>query len=106
MMKKLIIFSAFILLTACATAFKPIPEGYTGARANIIDSYTNKTDTRAHYFVLSAINRYSVENSWAKTRIDNDGRGMKFTPSIVNRDVLPRLQTFTITGMVFYPTDI
>lgn len=86
--------------------YQPIPEDYTGNRVSVWDSFSNKTSSKAHYFILTHINGNYVENSWGKTRKYNYGQGMSFTPSIVSREVLPSKQTFTVKGLVFFPTDV
>jgi hypothetical protein len=94
-----------MLLAGCAATYQPIPEGYTGERVSIADSFTHKTASQAHYFILEKVNGNKVKDSWGKTRMDNYGRGMIFTPSIVSRDILPVKQTLTVKGLVFFPTD-
>lgn len=104
-MKKLVITLFAIVLSGCASVYQPIPEGYTGETSTINDSYTNKESTKAHYFILYKMDDKYVEHSWSKTRMDNYGQGMRFTPSIVSREVIPKEQKFTLQGLVFFPTD-
>lgn len=92
------------LLCGCSF-YKPIPDGYTGPRSTIIDSFSNQQRGKADYFILTAVNGKDVENSWGRTRADNYGRGLSFTPSVVARDVLPSEQRFKVKGLVFFPTD-
>jgi hypothetical protein len=66
---------------------------------------SNKANTKADYFMLTKIDDQPIENSWSETRSANYGRGMSFNPVMLSRQVLPKNQTFTIVGMVFFPTD-
>lgn len=106
-MKKLIVLGFLALfISGCFSNFNPIPEGYTGPRAIIEDSYSNKTGSNAHYFMLTKVNGKDIDDSWGETRVANYGQGTSFKPVIVTRDVPANSQTFTLTGMVFFPTDI
>ncbi len=104
-MKKLIILVFTLLQAACVTLHNPIPEDYVGERASISDSYSNKESTTAHFFMVDEIDGKKIEDSWGATRLANDGRGFYFKPKIVSREVMAKEQTFTIQGMVFFPTD-
>lgn len=104
-MKKFFILVFALLQAACVTMHKPIPEGYAGERATISDSYSNKESTTAHFFTLDEIDGKLIEESWGATRIANHGRGFYFEPNIISREVMAKEQTFTIQGMVFFPTD-
>jgi hypothetical protein len=66
---------------------------------------TNREDTRAHFFMLVKVDDQVIDNSWSNTRRNNAGQGMVFYPYILTREVLPKEQTFTIHGLVFFPTD-
>ena len=103
-MKNLILAVPAIMISGCAV-YEPVPKGYTGDTATISDSYTNLQSTKAHYFVVEEIDDNYITNSWGKTRSDNYGRGMQFTPSVVTRKVIPKRQKFTLQGLVFFPTD-
>ncbi len=100
------VFTLILLtLSGCAGFYQPIPKDYNGETSIINDSYTNKERTKAHYFILYKIDDKYVENSWGNTRKFNQGRGMRFTPNITSRKVMPREQKFTFQGLVFFPTD-
>ena len=103
-MRAFLISVVMITLAGCAT-YKPVPDGYSGPTASIKDTYVNKTATSAHYFELNKVNGKYVSSSFGETRGRNYGRGMIFDPVMVEREVLPEEQVFTIVGHVFFPTD-
>lgn len=104
-MKWMQIAAAAILLGGCAT-YNPIPEGYSGPTAVIKDTFSNKTNTRAHYFELSQIDGNYVRTSFGETRSKYYGMGLYFEPVMMEHEVLPKMQSFSISGYVFFPTDI
>ena len=104
-MRTLAIIVLSILFTGCASMHEPVPKDYTGPTAIISDSFSNKEATKANYFILSEIDQQYIETSWGKTREDNYGQGMMFTPNIIGRQVLPKPQLLKIEGLIFFPTD-
>lgn len=104
-MKKIIAIICVFMLSACATVYDPIPEGYVGDTATIKDYMTDLSDSNAHYFMCIKVDGKYIENSWGATRGQNYGRGMIFDPVITTRKVLPVEQTLTLQGLVFFPTD-
>jgi len=103
-MKLVVILAAVLTMAGCST-FKPVPENYTGPIATVKDSYANKQSTKAHFFTLNGVDGNYISNSFGATRGANYGRGSSFDPVISEREILPKQQTFTIAGYVFYPTD-
>ncbi len=104
-MKNTILVVFTLLTSGCAALYNPLPEGYTGPTAIISDSYSNKENTTAHYFILENVDQKQIDTSWGQTRIDNYGKGARFTPSIIDRKLLPNPQLLGITGLVFFSTD-
>ncbi|MDF1819774.1 MAG: hypothetical protein P1U54_14130 [Immundisolibacteraceae bacterium] len=104
-MRLISLFGMLLMLSGCST-FTPLPENYNGPTAKIKDSYSNRQATKAHYFTLDKIDGNDVANSFGETRSANYGRGAAFDPVISEREVLPKMQTFTISGYVFFPTDV
>lgn len=92
-------------LGGCVSFYEPIPQGYDGETATIIDSYARKTSVDAHYFYVTKIDKKSVETSWYLTRVAHIGKGTKFSPIIKEHLVTTQEQTFSIIGHIFYPTD-
>ena len=103
-MKVGVILIVSLALSACST-FNPIPEGYTGPTAVIKDSFSEKSASNAHYFELEKVNENRISDSFGATRQKYYGQGMYFEPVMVEHEVLPERQSFTISGFVFYPTD-
>ena len=97
--------AVLFLLTGCMAVYQPIPEGYSGEIATITDSFANKGNSKADYFMLTQIDGNTIESSWGATRSRNYGGGFAFTPAIISRDVPTQNLTLTLTGMVFFPTD-
>jgi hypothetical protein len=104
-MKVSILFIFALLMSGCIPNHILIPEGYVGPTASISDSYSNKKDSDAHYFTLREVDGKGIESSWAKTRQGNYGQGNHFTPIMVSREVMPKMQRYSIDGSVFFPTD-
>ena len=105
-MKKLrFVFLCLVLTLAGCTTYSPIPEGYLGDTATINDSFSNNSSTTAHFFMLSEIDGNKLVDSWMATRSANHGRGTFFTPKMKSWEVLPEAATFTLVGLVFFPTD-
>ena len=94
-----------LLLSGCASIYNPIPEGYMGETVSISDSYSNKENTTAHYFILNKIDDKQINTSWGQTRENNYGQGFHFIPSILTHKVLPKNQSFQIQGLIFFSTD-
>ncbi|WP_345990596.1 hypothetical protein WCX18_06030 [Sulfurimonas sp. HSL1-2] len=104
-MKIIVITVLAVVLSGCLSTYQPIPDNYNGNTSTINDSFTNKEDTSAHFFLLYKIDDNHVQQSWGKTRMDNYGQGMRFTPSMVSREVMSKKQKLTLKGLVFFPTD-
>lgn len=104
-MKNIFLLVSMLVLTGCVS-FKPsIPEGYTGPRATISDSFSNHSGSKAHFYVLSKIGKKSIEDSGYRTRVANHGRGFNMTPQAISREVTTDNQVFTIVGYVQFATD-
>lgn len=97
--------SLLISLGGCASFYEPIPQGYSGKTARVIDSYTNKAAVDAHYFYVTRIDKQRVETSWYLTRVAYIGKGTKFSPIMKEHRVTTQQQTFSVIGHIFYPTD-
>ena len=104
-MKKLGLLFLTFIMTGCVSFQPSIPEGYSGPRATINDTYSNHTGSKAHFYVLTKIDEKSVEDSGYKTRVDNHGRGFNMTPYMVSREVTVDSHVFTIMGFVQFATD-
>lgn len=104
-MRNLVLLFCVATISGCVSLYEPVAKEYKGDTAEISDTYTNLHSNTAHYFILLKVDDKDISQSWNQTRQENYGRGMKFTPSMVNRKVLPKRQKFTLQGLVFFPTD-
>ena len=80
------LFAALALfLGGCATS--PIPPGYTGPTAKIVDSSEMETKFRAAYFFVSEVNGARIETNLDALRAANRGRGMSISAGTLSRAV-------------------
>lgn len=77
---------------------KPIPEGYTGPVAVVVDSGFTESGSKAQLFVLDAIDENRVENSLAASRRASHGQGFFLTTRIVSREIPVRPMRVKIVG--------
>lgn len=88
-MKRLLLLALILLVSGCALQ-KPIPDGYTGPVATIIDSGFTESSSKAQLFVLSEIDDNRIEDSLIATRRASHGQGFFLTTRIVRRQVPAR----------------
>lgn len=93
------------LLVGCGSIYNPLPDGYAGPKAKVVDTYKNHTGSTAHFFELIKVDGKVVDNSGWRTYRVNRGRGFQMTPSMVSREIPTKTQTFTIEGFVYFATD-
>jgi hypothetical protein len=86
-MKKLTIFLSLLLLTGCATAYMPVPEGYTGPTSNLSDSFNPISSSQVEFFYVRAVDGHDIDNSLFASRAANEGRGMSMTPVLIQRPI-------------------
>lgn len=106
MRKVAAIFAVVTALSGCVSYHKPVPEGYSGPRANLQDSVKTYGTSKADFFYVSHIDDKQIEDSMVKTRVANHGRGMIMTPVLVHRDVPAQALKLTITGRTAYAAPI
>ena len=106
------LFCVFVLgLAACAT--DPLPSGYSGPVAKLLDSVGDSGDTTHHalysrdeYFFASAIDGKPIKDTLSATRTKSFGKGKNTDYDIINRDIPVRLITIKIEGKVSYAPPI
>lgn len=103
---KLPLLPLLILILSACSVYEPVPEGYQGPTATIVDSYSNKQPTSAHYFLLERIDGKGIASSWMASKAANLGHPQDFTPNMLSREVLPNQQTFTLVGLIFFPSEV
>lgn len=74
-----------VALTGCATTYLPsIPANYTGPQAQLQDSATTHSNSKADFFVVEEIDGAKINNSLHETFRRNQGKGMLMTPAFVS----------------------
>lgn len=73
-MRFLLIASSFLLLSACVT-YQPLPDGYSGPTALIVDTSGYVSSTRVHFFQLVGVDGRSVLSSSTSTTSASSGQG-------------------------------
>lgn len=87
-MKSSFAMLSLLLLSGCAAnAYKPVPDGYAGATANIADSHNAISTSKVEFFYVEKIDGHAVENSRINSLAANRGRGMNMAPVMVQRNV-------------------
>lgn len=99
-----VIFAVF-MISGCAT-YSPIPDGYTGPRARILDSVNIHSSTKADFFSVEAVDGQTIANSRIKTRQVNQGRGMFMGPVVIGRDIPARPTVLKLVGRTEYGAPI
>jgi hypothetical protein len=82
----LILASLVLLLAACAT-YKPVPEGYSGPVAIIMDTGTTEDSTKARIFYVATIDGKPIENARGVSRTSSYGTGMALHMRTTERKV-------------------
>jgi hypothetical protein len=86
--RRAVIVCLALVAAGCATYAPSVPEGYAGPRAQLDDSATTNSSSKADFFVAEQIGGASVYNSLNETFRRNQGRGMNMTPYFVNRSLV------------------
>lgn len=87
-MKKLLAVLAAALVAGCAgTPYTPVPEGYTGPRVTIADSYRVLSSSKTEFFYVEAVDGNPVPNSRITSLNSNRGNGMLLKPVPVQREL-------------------
>ena len=86
MKRYLTLFVVCVCLAGCATN-KPIPDGYTGKRATIKDTYKHVSSTKSYFFQLAKIDKRNVLTSSSATYERNYGQGMMMSVVTTEREV-------------------
>jgi len=81
-MRSIIVLAIAVLVTACAIKHQPLPEGYSGPTAMIIDTMDPVSSTRVFFFQLLNIDEREVLPSSVKTASASAGQGF-----VMNRHV-------------------
>ena len=93
-----------LILTGCVTS--PIPPGYTGPTARLLDYGEMETGFRAIFFYVSEVNGKPIKTSLNAAREINYGRGFSMTPQSITRLVPPGKMTLKLEGRHAYGAPI
>lgn len=85
-MKLLALLFVLVSISGCAT-YKPVPEGYTGPTATIVDTGFAEGGAKAQMFVVLEVDGNRILNSLAETASASYGRGFALIPRFVSRQV-------------------
>lgn len=88
------------------TLSEPLPNDYDPSTVLLKDSVKVYSDSKVDLFYVSQINAKEITNSMQRTRQNNAGRGLKMSPSIIDREVLIKPSTLTIVGRTEYAAPI
>jgi len=106
-MKSLIlVVTCVVSLSGCVSYHRPVPEGYSGPRAQLHDSVKVHSASKADFFYVSHVDGQQIEDTRIKTRVANRGHGFNMTPVVVQRDIPVRELTLTIVGRTDYAAPI
>lgn len=97
-MRKL--FTAAILgitLTGCAT-YEPVPQGYAGPTATVVDTGFSEDGTKAQLFALVEIDGNSIANAFGASAIASHGRGASLTTVFPERSVQAKPMKVRLRG--------
>lgn len=87
-----------VLLSGCASSYKPVPEHYTGPTAIIADSGVTENFAKAQMFVVAAIDGHIIDNSLHATESASQGQGPLLIPSYVKRQIQATPQRIKLVG--------
>ena len=96
--RKVFVLIAVVGLFGCATAYKPIPDGYTGPTASLADSGIKENFAKAQMFVVDAIDGKSIENSLGASRSASYGQGPMLTTLFITRQIQAKPQRVKLIG--------
>lgn len=103
-MRRSVLLLLALVVSACTTS--PIPDGYTGPLAKIIDTSARRSDRAEDFFVLDQINGKLVDNALRATTTHNEGRGFSMDVLGYARDVPATSAVFSIRARTHYAAPI
>lgn len=84
--KKILLFLAVATLAGCAT-YKPVPDNYAGAIANLADSGKPESASKAQIFSAMEIDGHAIKDSFSTSRQASTGHGDLLRLSMAERQV-------------------
>jgi hypothetical protein len=97
--RRLVATSLFLvaLLGGCAT-YKPVPDGYTGPTARIVDSSYQETGGKGRLYYVESVDGNKIENARNATGQASYGRGFSLSIRSSIRDVPIRKMRLRLVG--------
>lgn len=96
--KAVVSAGALLILTACATHYNPVPDGYTGPVATVIDTGVTEDGTRARIFYVESIDDVRIDNARSATRRSSYGTGMSLHMKTHQRQIPVRAMKLKLVG--------
>src|ERR1700747_3155067 len=97
-MRRLLLLSLAVILTACATP--AVPPDYSGPVAKVRDVAVRETRARVQYFYLAEIDGRPVENAMTHMRQANSGRGFNSMALDFNRSIPAKPMVVKLEGRI------
>jgi hypothetical protein len=98
MMKYISTFVLSVFLSGCATAYKPIPDGYVGPTALISDTKEREGSYKARFFVVAEIDGHKIENGISEARSASYGKGFMLEGGYAFRHIPARTMKVKLLG--------
>ena len=96
-MRKLILALVIAVLAGCAT-YQPVPEGFTGPTAVVVDSGKYEDGSKAQIFAMVEVEGNRIMNSFWASANASQGRGFALSMSISERSLPAKRMKVTLKG--------
>ncbi|RVT47046.1 hypothetical protein ENE75_24435 [Rubrivivax albus] len=84
-----------VVISGCAT-YQPVPEGYSGPKAVLVDSGKYEDGSKAQLFAAVEVDGNQIENSFGASAYASQGRGFSLTMAVTEREVPARPMKVTL----------
>jgi len=98
-MRYLGVVAILISVTSCVS-YQPLPEGYTGPTAMIVDTMDPISSTRAGFFQITAVDGRDVLSSSNSTQAASSGQGFMMSQRTESRLVPSGKVTLSLEGRI------
>lgn len=86
-MKSIAVALSSLLLVACSVLQEPLPKGYTGPTAELVDSGFREDHAKAQIFAATEIDGRPIKNAIIDTRRASEGQGFTVSPTPTQRAI-------------------
>jgi hypothetical protein len=94
---KLFLAGGLLALASCAT-YQPVPEGYAGPAATVIDTGKSEDGTKARMFAMVAVDGNAIANAFGESARASSGRGATLITMYPERRIPIRTMKVTLRG--------